>query len=232
MAVAQVAAGHRAGRGSPLDALAVQPSPGTGAARQVVVVSGARGGQGTTTVAAALALFASGARQSILVASEPETAARVLGVAVPAERCVEVTSRLRLASILPAAGDDTVVIDGGHLGHGVVAPAGASHWVVLRGPCYLALASLLEAPVRPDGIILVAETGRSLTAIDASDITGLPVVATVTASPAVARAIDAGILPARISRLPELAQLRSLVPPTPAAPHPVPAQPHAATRQR
>ena len=96
-----------------------------------------------------------------------------------------------------------------------------SHWlsldqgetyVVLRGPCYIALATLLASPAqRPDGIILVAEEGRSLTARDVSEVTGLPVVATVQATARVARTIDAGLLPSRVTRLHELDQLRTLV---------------------
>jgi hypothetical protein len=49
---------------------------------------------------------------------------------------------------------------------------------VLRGPCYVALASLLARAARPDGIILVAEPKRSLTARDVTDVLDVPVVVT------------------------------------------------------
>ena len=69
---------------------------------------------------------------------------------------------------------------------------------------------------------LVAEKGRSLTARDVSEVTGLPVVATVEVSARVARTIDAGLLPSRITRLHELAQLDTLVttPTSSFRPHP------------
>ena len=79
---------------------------------------------------------------------------------------------------------------------------------MLRGPCYLALRSLLRGQQSPDGIVLLAEPGRSLTARDVEDVTGVPVVARVAVSPTVARTIDAGLLVARLHRLRDLASLR------------------------
>ena len=51
---------------------------------------------------------------------------------------------------------------------------------------------------RPDGIVLVAEHGRSLTAADVARAVGAPVVARVAIDPAIARAVDAGLLAARL----------------------------------
>ncbi|MDP9389561.1 MAG: hypothetical protein M3Q48_17010, partial [Actinomycetota bacterium] len=105
----------------------------------------------------------------------------------------------------------TVVVDAGS-GPAAREPAdGGEHYVVLRGPCYVALASLLAtSPARLDGVILVAEPERSLTARDVAEVLDLPVVATVGAGPAVARTIDAGLLVSRIRHLRELAPLRPL----------------------
>lgn len=179
-----------------------------------MLVTGARGGQGTTTVAAALALSAALTGHAVLIAPPYQAAAAVLGVASPERgESIDVTARLALAAPPAIVNADTIVVDGG-------LHAGTSQWlsddegesyVVVRGPCYLALTTLLATTTRrPHGVILVAEEGRSLTERDVFEVTGVPVVATVEASPRVARTIDAGLLPSRITRLHELAQLRAL----------------------
>jgi len=179
-----------------------------------MLVTGARGGQGTTTVAAALALSAALIGPAVLVAPPHQAAAAVLGVPSPERgESIEVTARLALAAPPAIVNADTIVVDGGlHAGTSqwLSADEGESY-VVVRGPCYLALTTLLATTARrPDGVILVAEEGRSLTARDVLEVTGVPVVATVEASHRVARTIDAGLLPTRITRLHELAQLRAL----------------------
>ena len=83
----------------------------------------------------------------------------------------------------------------------------------LARPCYLALATLVSLPdLRPDGVILVAEPGRSLSASDTSAILGLPVVATVPVRPSIARLIDAGLLAGRPSEIPGLDRLINPLP--------------------
>ena len=54
--------------------------------------------------------------------------------------------------------------------------------------------------------MLVWEPGRSLTATDVEDVTGVPVFATVDVSPIVAPTIDAGLLVARLRHLDEPAR--------------------------
>ena len=65
-------------------------------------------------------------------------------------------------------------------------------------PCYLAL-HRASAHNRPTGIVLVREPGRRLTARDVSAVVGAPVRVEVDYDPAIARAVDAGLL---VSRLP------------------------------
>ena len=48
--------------------------------------------------------------------------------------------------------------------------------------------------------MLVAEPGRALGAADVARAVGVPVIATVSLDPAVARAVDAGLLAARLPR--------------------------------
>lgn len=224
----QIDRGDRRGRGSPAGAPVTSHNggaqrtvtgdhDGTGAVTRTILVTGARGGQGTTTVAAALALYAATAGDAALVSADEVGMRVLLGVPAEDDGSTLVGGRLVLAALSPAAGAATVVLDGGRLGTST--PAGhGDHYVVLRGPCYVALATLLAADApRPDGIILVAEEGRSLTARDVSEVTGLPVIATVQTSLRVARSIDAGLLPSRLPRLRELAELRHIVtcPPPP-----------------
>lgn len=175
-----------------------------------VILNGARGGQGTSTVAAALALYAAGHADTHLVARDPAAAAALLGIATPANgESAPVTDRLILvdtATGTPAIRVlDSPVEDSDPLERTV-------RLTVLRGPCYLALRTIVVEPTsRPDGIVLVTEAGRSLTSRDVADVTGVPVVATVSVDPGVARTIDAGLLVARLHRLSALAPLRRYV---------------------
>ena len=210
---------------------------------RTITLHGARGGQGTTTVAAALALLAADSGPTTLVCDDPTATCALLGIPAPLrDDWAQVTTNLRLdpSDPQPASHDAhcTVVVDGGPLpqhraGERSVAPAGeidplpGEHYAVLRGPCYVALASLLSSlGPRIDGVVLVAEDGRSLTAADVHDVLGVPVVATVPIHPSVARTIDAGLLTSRLHRLPQLRSLRTLaLPPD----HPLTDRPRADT---
>lgn len=70
--------------------------------------------------------------------------------------------------------------------------------LVLR-PCYLALRRAMDAP-RPTAVVLIAEPGRSLTAADVEHVLEVPVAAVIEWEPAVARAIDGGLLRTRPPR--------------------------------
>lgn len=209
---------------------------------RTITLIGARGGQGTTTIAAALALFAADAQPTTLVSADPTATAALLGVPLPlAGEWAQVTPTLTLTPGSPKPGGPepataVTVIDAGTslAGFSSREPADAmapesgpgERYVVLRGPCYVALATLLASPgPPPDGIIVVAEPGRSLTARDVTDVADIPVVAIVRATPVIARTIDAGLLVARAHRIAELATLRPLAaapPPTLAACQPAP----------
>lgn len=71
-------------------------------------------------------------------------------------------------------------------------------WLVTR-PCYLALRAAVHQVARPTGLVVVDEPGRALREADIESALGAPVVATVLVDPAVARAVDAGLV---VSRLP------------------------------
>ena len=71
--------------------------------------------------------------------------------------------------------------------------------VVVRG-CYLALRRAVRAPLvaQARGAVLVEEPGRALGVREVAEILGLPVLARFPVRPSVARAVDAGVLVARL----------------------------------
>ena len=182
---------------------------------RTLAFAGSKGGQGTTTVAATTAVLAAGHEPTTLVTPEPGDAATLLGLPRPADGApVQVTHTLWLSSET-VEGTTVTVIDGPPF------QAPDESYLVLRGPCYLALAAALRHDTAPDGIVLLQEAGRSLTARDVTEVTGIPVVAQVPVSDTVARTIDAGLLLARLHHLTDLRQLHNLV-----APPPVTTSPH------
>jgi len=82
--------------------------------------------------------------------------------------------------------------------HAAVEVADASV-VVVRG-CYLALRRAVRAPLvaQAKGAVLVEEPGRVLGAREVAEILGLPVLARFPVRPSIARAVDAGVLVARL----------------------------------
>ena len=197
-----------------------------------------KGGQGCTTVTAALALAQRGSRLIDTTGDLPA----VLGLPEPSgpgicdlladDQPLEVAAIERLATPSPtplvSAGSTpaaavpehrwaelaaTLTADRGawFLDAGTNPAAGSlahnRRLLVVRN-CYLALRRAVAHPVRPDGVVLVAEPGRALAAIDVEAVLTAPVVAEIAIDPAVARTIDAGLLAARLPRT----LVRSLAP--------------------
>jgi MinD-like ATPase involved in chromosome partitioning or flagellar assembly len=199
----------------------------------------AKGGAGTTVVAASLALllarrnpggalFADLAGDAPAVLGLPEPTSPGLagwlaaGRDVPADALgrLEVTTvetRLRLlprgdgplaaerADVLGqllATDPRPVVADcgSGLVGAPLAIAAGATRSILVTRPCFLALRRALTAPLQPSEVVLLTEPGRSLTRLDVEDCVGAPVVAEVAVDPAVARAVDAGLLATRLPR--------------------------------
>lgn len=97
-----------------------------------------------------------------------------------------------------AAEPRRVVVDAGTRPPPALLNAADRSLLVTR-PCYLALRAAAARAERPTGVVLVDEPGRALRAADVEAAVGAPIVATVLVDPAVARAVDAGLL---VSRLP------------------------------
>lgn len=186
-----------------------------GAVRHQLV--GAKGGQGTTTVALALAALVAEHRLAAVSATRPADLAALAGVA-PGDGPRTLAPQLHMVGPGDTPSGAVTVEDLGRLDELQAerlrerAP-GTRQWLVLRGPCYLGLRAAVEAPWRPDGVVLVAEQGRALGVRDVAGVLGVDVVATVQVDPEVARIIDAGLLLAGPRQLRQFRYLARLVAP-------------------
>jgi hypothetical protein len=192
-------------------------------ARQVTVCASAKGGQGCTTIAAVLAVLAAQNNQPTLLLDTRGDAAPTLGVSAPAPastfadaiaNAVEPCDRLRVASVASDRIDTDAISAISELvaaRHRVIVDIGTDHDVLHRfdplhpqrllvtRPCYLALRRAIGVPFVPDHVVLISEHQRCLTERDVSLALALPVTS-VPYDPATARAIDAGLLAARLPR--------------------------------
>ena len=143
----------------------------------------ARGGQGATTVAGALASFLH---------------APVRGPDLEALQWI-------WGGLPEPSRSHWLVLDrgslGGEGGQGI-------DIVVVRGPCTLALKALTGWQACPDHIILLREPWRSLRTRDIEDCLGRSIDVEIPFSPRVARLADAGLLPGRIHVLSEFYALK------------------------
>ncbi len=97
----------------------------------------------------------------------------------------------------------TVVVDCGQLtqpGLAQEVAAAADRSLLVSRLCMLGLRRAIQAPVRPSGVIVVREPGRSLDLGDVEATVGAPVVAEVALDPSVARLVDVGLLRGRLPR--------------------------------
>ena len=145
---------------------------------------GAKGGVGTSTIAALVALELQ--RQGHCVALQDAAGDH---------------ADLRALLGLPQVGGDYVTLGDGPttvnvIDHGTSPPTALGSeavYLVIRA-CYIALSRALRSNVRPDGIVLVAEPGRALGVRDIEEVLGAKVVAEVRVMESMARSIDAGLL--------------------------------------
>ena len=158
---------------------------------------GAKGGVGTSTVAAlhALALARAG-HPTTLTAADGDHDQLAALLAVECDRPLDVNAIAGRRAWKSAA---AVVVDGGT----DPAPERAvTRRLLVVRPCYLALRRVLPIGLAgTDGIVLVEEPQRSLRRADIEDVLGRSVLATVAVTADVARTIDAGLLVHRTPRL-------------------------------
>lgn len=202
------------------------------------VLWSAKGGSGTSVVAAAMAVrMASAGRPVVLldlagelptIFGQPTVAAPGLadwlaaGRGVPVDAldrmAAEVAPSLRLltrgrgplppdrgsvvASLLRSRAAEVIVDAGtrpGALGRALAAEADRS--VLVTRLCFLALRRLGGLGLRPTDVLAVVEAGRALSLADVEAVAGAPVLATIPVDEAIARAVDAGLLTARLPRV-------------------------------
>ncbi len=192
-------------------------------ARHITVCASAKGGQGCTTIAAVLAVLAAQGNQPTLLLDTRGDAAPTLGVSDPAPagtfaeamaNAVEPCRHLCVATIAGDQIDSDATSELERLtaaGHRVIVDTGTDHDVLHRfdplspqrllvtRPCYLALRRAIGVPFVPDHVVLISEQQRCLTERDVSLALALAVTS-VPYDPAIARAIDAGLLAARLPR--------------------------------
>lgn len=116
--------------------------------------------------------------------------------------------RYRLLSHLLRSDARSVVVDvGTHAVPAVSVLAEASSSLLVTRACFLALDAARRGPI-PDGVVLIEEEGRALGPRDVEAAVGAPVIVPLRWHRDVARAVDAGLLTARMPRgLRELAVL-------------------------
>jgi hypothetical protein len=75
-----------------------------------------------------------------------------------------------------------------------------SHVTMVVKPCYLSLrrASRMQ---RPTQLFVVCEESRALTVKDVGHVLGMPITSEIPYTPAISRAVDAGMLPSRAEQL-------------------------------
>lgn len=78
--------------------------------------------------------------------------------------------------------------------------AASGRSVLVLRPCYLAISRLVALAPDVDGLVVVHEHDRALDARDVELLAGVPLLATVAIDPAVARAVDAGLLARRLPK--------------------------------
>ena len=98
------------------------------------------------------------------------------------------------------AGSANVVVDAGTGSPPRPLLDAAEHSLLVTRPCFMAIRRAQQSSIRPTGIVLVDEPGRALTSTDVEHALGAPVVAEVRLDPAVARAVDAGLMIARLPK--------------------------------
>lgn len=110
-----------------------------------------------------------------------------------------------LLQVLVASGR-SVVIDCGTLSMATPNPVAerlavdAARSLLVTRSCFLAVRRARDFPIRPSGLVVLREVGRVLDDPDVANCLGLPIVASLAVDPAVARAVDSGLLLSRLPR--------------------------------
>jgi hypothetical protein len=178
----------------------------------IITFSSPKPGTGVTVTAALAAITASTTRHVTIVDLAGDQLS-ALGITAVEHRQIEVTDRLTVIDAttdpvdeqhqaITAAHqrDHLVTVDAGASDHPIhdLLPNARRVWVIRA--CYLTLRRAVATTRRPDEIVLIHEPGRALTDRDIEHTLGSTITAIIDIDPAIARAVDAGLLPARPPR--------------------------------
>lgn len=105
-----------------------------------------------------------------------------------------------LAAWTPVRGG-SVTIDAGTGEPNSVLFNEADRTLLVTRRCYLSLRRASKSDLRPSGIVLIDERGRALNKRDIEHSLSAPVEATVSIDPAIARAVDSGLLTTRLPKV-------------------------------
>ena len=94
-----------------------------------------------------------------------------------------------------------VVVDAGTGEPNAVLAAAVDCRLLVTRPCYLALRRASRAATTPTGVVVVDEPGHALSTRHVERAVGAPVVAVIDFDPAIARAVDSGLLATRLPRV-------------------------------
>ena len=110
--------------------------------------------------------------------------------ALTAEQCNDVTAGVD-------SSHELTVVDAGDGQTSLLAQYATMSLLVIR-PCYLALRKASRLRVKPHGVVLVSEPGRSLGKRDVESVLSVPVIAEIPLDPSISRCVDAGLLASRL----------------------------------
>jgi hypothetical protein len=191
----------------------------------IITLSSPKPGNGVTVTATLLALTASTTQHTTIIDLAGDQLA-ALGTTEADRRQIEVTSHL---TVIDATGDtadeqhhqiieseaqgELVIVDAGRADHPIHALLnGDTRRVWVMRCCYLTLRRAVTATSRPDEIIVIREPQRALNQRDIEQAVGVRVAMVIDLDPGIARAVDAGLLAARLPR-PTAAELRQMLRP-------------------
>jgi hypothetical protein len=191
----------------------------------IITLSSPKPGNGVTVTAALLALTASTTQHTTIIDLAGDQLP-TLGQTEADSREIDVTADLTVIDatndttaeqhrqILDSeASGDLVVVDAGRADHPIhdLLDTGTRRVWVMRC-CYLTLRRAVTATPRPDEIIVIREPQRALNQRDIEQAVGVRVAMVIDLDPGIARAVDAGLLAARLPR-PTAAELRQILRP-------------------
>ncbi|HRE01042.1 MAG TPA: hypothetical protein PLV68_07055 [Ilumatobacteraceae bacterium] len=118
---------------------------------------------------------------------------------VPAGECRARLDHPRWAQLADclADSDGDVVVDAGLRPPRALIEVAHQSLLVTRC-CYLALRNVAPHSIRPSGVVVITEPGRSITSMTVAAVAMAPVVAEIPLDPAVARRADTGMVAGRL----------------------------------